>query len=298
MSISAPPFVEDYQTRTEAALDRWLPQSDVQPTRLHEAMRYATLGGGKRIRPILVYAGGNCVGAPTTALDAPAVAVEFIHAYSLIHDDLPAMDNDDLRRGQPTCHKAFDDATAILAGDALQALAFETLATDRHIIVGADQRVRMISTLTDASGSLGMAGGQALDLAAVGRDLSLAELERMHLHKTGALIRASVRLGALSLPDIEEAALERLDRYARNIGLAFQVRDDILDIEGDTDIIGKPQGSDLERNKPTYPYLLGMAGAKKAADDLHREALTAIESFDAGADALRWLANYIVNRNK
>ena len=298
MSISAPPFVEDYQTRTEAALDQWLPKSDVQPTRLHEAMRYATLGGGKRIRPILVYAGGNCVGAPTTALDAPAVAVEFIHAYSLIHDDLPAMDNDDLRRGQPTCHKAFDDATAILAGDALQALAFETLATDRHIIVGADQRVRMISTLTDASGSLGMAGGQALDLAAVGRDLSLAELERMHLHKTGALIRASVRLGALSLPDIEEAALERLDRYARNIGLAFQVRDDILDIEGDTDIIGKPQGSDLERNKPTYPYLLGMAGAKKAADDLHREALTAIESFDAGADALRWLANYIVNRDK
>ena len=298
MSISAPPFVEDYQTRTEAALDRWLPKSDVQPTRLHEAMRYATLGGGKRIRPILVYASGNCVGAPTTALDAPAVAVEFIHAYSLIHDDLPAMDNDDLRRGQPTCHKAFDDATAILAGDALQALAFETLATDRHIIVSADQRVRMISTLTDASGSLGMAGGQALDLAAVGRDLSLADLERMHLHKTGALIRASVRLGALSLPDIEEAPLERLDRYARNIGLAFQVRDDILDIEGDTDIIGKPQGSDLERNKPTYPYLLGMAGAKKAADDLNREALAAIESFDAGADPLRWLANHIVNRNK
>jgi geranylgeranyl pyrophosphate synthase len=298
MSLTPPSFVADFQARTESALRRWLPDATTEPTGLHEAMRYATLGGGKRIRPVLVFAAGACVGATKSALDAPAVAVEFIHAYSLVHDDLPAMDDDDLRRGRPTCHKAFDEATAILAGDALQALAFDVLAKDEQIVVDASQRIRMIGELTSASGSLGMAGGQAIDLAAVGQQLSVAELENMHLHKTGALIRSSVKLGALSLPGVEDATLERLDNYAKCVGLAFQVRDDILDVEGDTAVIGKPQGSDIERNKPTYPNLLGMHGAKKAAHDLHQEALASLESFSDAAEPLHWLADYIVNREK
>ncbi len=287
-----------YQARTETALDKWLPAQDIQPVHLHEAMRYAVLGNGKRIRPVLVYATGEAFGVDLPALDAPACAVEMIHAYSLVHDDLPAMDNDDLRRGRPTCHKAFDEATAILAGDALQALAFHIIAHDNGICVGAEQRLRMINILAQASGSRGMAGGQAIDLAAVGKRLNIAELENMHIHKTGALIRASVELGALSAENITADAFERVSHYAKCIGLAFQIQDDILDVESDTETLGKPQGSDQERNKPTYPELLGLDGAKKAARDMHAQALASLERFDGKADPLRWIADYIVQRQK
>ena len=287
-----------YQASVEEALEKWLPGADVQPAHLHQAMRYAVLGTGKRIRPVLVYTTGEAFGVPLKALDSPACAVEIIHAYSLIHDDLPAMDNDDLRRGRPTCHKAFDEATAILAGDALQALAFHILAHCPDIQVSPEQRIRMIDILAQASGSRGMAGGQAIDLAAVGKRLNIAELENMHIHKTGALIRASVELVALSANNIDPADFDRVSHFAKCIGLAFQIRDDILDVESDTETLGKPQGSDMERNKPTYPSLLGLAGAKKAAGELHAQALDALRVFDHKADALRSLAGYIVQREK
>ncbi len=295
------PFLESlrgYQSRVETALAHWLPAADIQPGHLHQAMRYAVLGDGKRIRPVLVYASGEAFGVDLAALDGPACAVEMIHAYSLIHDDLPVMDDDDLRRGRPTCHKAYDEATAILAGDALQALAFHVLAHDSTIQVDAGQRLRMIDTLALASGSRGMAGGQAIDLASVGKQLTITELENMHIHKTGALIRSSVDLGALSLQDIDQYYFEKVSHYAKCIGLAFQIQDDILDIEGNTEIIGKPQGSDLARNKPTYPNLLGLDGAKQAARDMHDEALASLEDFDSKADILRKTADYIVKREK
>lgn len=286
-----------YQTRIEGALDTWLPASDVEPAYLHEAMRYAVLGGGKRIRPVLVYAAGEAFSVDLYCLDGPAVAVEMIHAYSLIHDDLPAMDNDDLRRGKPTCHKAYDEATAILAGDAIQALAFHVLASDPGIQVGAGQRIDMIDRLAVASGSRGMAGGQAIDLGAVGKKLDIDQLENMHKHKTGALIRVSVELGALSKPGVDPEQFRRISEFAGCIGLAFQVQDDILDVEGDTEVLGKPQGSDIQRNKPTYPNLLGMDGAKKVARELHEQALAALSEFDERADILRQIADYIVERN-
>lgn len=287
-----------YQDCIEAALDHWLPAADLQPQHLHEAMRYAVLGNGKRVRPVLLYATGEAFGIELKALDGPACAVEMIHAYSLIHDDLPAMDNDDLRRGRPTCHKAFDEATAILAGDALQALAFHILAHSPDIRVNAEQRLQMIDILALASGSRGMAGGQAIDLASVGQQLNMAELENMHIHKTGALIKASVELGALSANDVHPAAFEMISHYGKCIGLAFQIQDDILDVESDTKTLGKPQGSDMERNKPTYPNLLGLQGARDAARQLHREAMESLEQFDHKADTLRWIADYIVNREK
>lgn len=287
-----------YQRSVEAALDRWLPAAHLQPQHLHEAMRYAVLGDGKRVRPVLVYATGEAFGVDLGALDAPACSVEMIHAYSLVHDDLPAMDNDDLRRGRPTCHRAFDEATAILAGDALQALSFHILANDAAIQVDAGRRLRMIDALTVASGSRGMAGGQAIDLAAVGKQLNIAELENMHIHKTGALIRASVALGALSSIEAGSDEVDKVCHYAHCVGLAFQVRDDILDIESDTETLGKTQGADVARNKPTYPHLLGMAGAKQAASDLYNEALDSLTGFGPQADMLRWVADYIINRNK
>jgi farnesyl diphosphate synthase len=287
-----------YQKRVERALDHWLPKPDVQPARLHEAMRYAVLGQGKRIRPALVYSGGVAFGVGLDELDGPACAVEIIHAYSLIHDDLPAMDDDNLRRGKPTCHVAYDEATAILAGDALQALAFHVLAHDKNIKVNAEQKITMIDTLATASGSRGMAGGQAIDLEAVGKKLNLMELENMHIHKTGALIRASVELGALSCSKVSPEMLERVSHYAKCIGLAFQVQDDILDIESDTATLGKPQGSDQARNKPTYPDLLGLKGAKEVAQNLLQEALDSLRVFDHKADMLRGIADYIVNRKK
>lgn len=291
-------LLQEYQSCVESALDKWLPASNLQPEHLHKAMRYAVLGEGKRIRPVLVYAAGHVFDVNRCALDAPASAVEIIHAYSLIHDDLPAMDDDDLRRGRPTCHKAFDEATAILAGDSLQALAFHILAHDSNMIISADQRIRMIDILAQASGSRGMAGGQAIDLASVGKELNITELENMHIHKTGALIRASVELGALSQPEIDPESFDRVSHFAKCIGLAFQVQDDILDIESDTETLGKPQGSDMQRNKPTYPNLLGLDSAKDVAKQLHEEAISSLSDFDEKADPLRWIADYIVQRNK
>ena len=282
--------------RIERALDHWLPGAATPPRTLHEAMRYATLAGGKYVRPLLVYATGRALGIDAAELDGPACAVELIHAYSLVHDDLPAMDDDDLRRGKPTCHKVFGDAMAILTGDALQALAFHILAQDPAIRVPPGRRLRMIDTLAVASSSQGMAGGQAIDLEAVGKDLDLQELENMHLRKTGALIRASVTLAALSRPDLPEETLRQLGSYARCVGLAFQIRDDILDVEGDTATLGKVQGADRERNKPTYPALLGLEGAKRKAAELHERALEVLTPLGDDAAPLRWIAHYIVGR--
>ncbi|MFP5504631.1 MAG: (2E,6E)-farnesyl diphosphate synthase, partial [Gammaproteobacteria bacterium] len=284
------------QQRAETALDRLLPAADTHPATLHRAMRYAALGGGKRVRPLLVYATGAAVAAPEARLDIPACALEFIHAYSLVHDDLPAMDDDDLRRGRPTCHKAFDEATAILAGDALQTLAFYALAHAPELDVGAATRLRMLETLALAAGSRGMVGGQAIDLAAVGQTLDIAQLEDMHIHKTGALIRASVLLGALCADTLDEARLEQLDHYAKCIGLAFQIQDDILDVVGDTATLGKTAGADLARDKPTYPALLGLDGARQRAAELLADAHAALAGFGPEADALRGLADYIVQR--
>ena len=284
------------QNRVERALDARLPSDNILPQKLHQAMRYTVLDGGKRTRPLLTYATGRALGLSEDVLDGPACAVEFIHVYSLIHDDLPAMDNDDLRRGKPTCHKAFDEATAILAGDALQALAFEVLANDPSIQADAAARLKMISTLTKASGSQGMVGGQAIDLASVGTQLNLPELENMHIHKTGALIRASVNMAALSKPDLDPMVAKNLDHYAKCIGLSFQVKDDILDIESDTATLGKTQGKDMDNHKPTYPALLGMAGAKQKAQELHEQAVASLSSFGSEADLLRDLSLYIIER--
>ena len=289
-------FFAQVQDRVETALDGCLPGAQVHPARLHQAMRYAVLGGGKRVRPVLVFAAGAAVGAPDARLDAPACALELIHAYSLVHDDLPAMDDDDLRRGRPSCHKAFDEATAILAGDALQTLAFQVLAQAPKLDVGAAVRLRMIATLALASGSRGMAGGQAIDLAAVGRELDIAQLEDMHIHKTGALIRASVLLGALCAAELDEARLEHLDHYAKCIGLAFQIQDDILDVVGDTALLGKTAGADTARAKPTYPALLGLDGARQRAGELLDEAHAALTGFGPEAAPLRGVADYIVQR--
>ena len=289
-------LLASYRARVNQALERYLPPPGIQPTTLHEAMRYAVLSGGKRIRASLVYATGCAVGTELSELDAPACAVELIHAYSLVHDDLPAMDDDDLRRGEPTCHRAFDEATAILAGDALQSLAFYALShgpAKDHV----QQRIEMISNLALASGSRGMAGGQALDLAAEGKDLNLAELENMHIHKTGALIRASVKLGGLARRDVDRGLLEQLDHYAKCIGLAFQIRDDILDVEGDTEVLGKPRGSDAAHNKSTYPALVGLAAAKQMAEELERQAIERLQGFGPVADPLRWIATYVVARS-
>ncbi len=299
MTESAPPFEKlfhAYRNRTEETLSHWLPKSGIQPSRLHEAMRYAALDGGKRVRPMLVYTTGEALGAALQVLDGPACAVELIHAYSLVHDDLPAMDDDDLRRGKATCHRAFDEGTAVLVGDALQSLAFYVLAHDKNLVTDCGRRLEMVETLALAAGSRGMAGGQAIDLAAVGSSLNLAELENMHIHKTGALIRASIRLGALSTLDVEPEVLDRLDHYAKCIGLAFQVRDDVLDVESNTETLGKTHGSDLARNKPTYPALLGLSEAKRIALELHAEALESIKHLDDRAAPLRSLSAYIVGR--
>jgi geranylgeranyl pyrophosphate synthase len=296
--MSLIPLLETYQARAERALQHWLPTASVNPAPLHEAMRYASLDGGKRVRPLLVYLTGQMLDVAPTALDGPACALELIHVYSLIHDDLPAMDNDELRRGKPTTHIQFNEATAILAGDALQSLAFYILAHDPAMHANAELRLKMVEVLALASGSRGMAGGQAMDLAAEGakQTMSLVELENMHIHKTGALIRASVKLGALSQPGIEPAQLERLDHFANCMGLAFQIRDDILDVEGDTQTLGKPQGSDEARNKATYPALLGMAEAKRRADELHKEAVDSLAQWGEAAQPLRDLAEYIIHR--
>lgn len=289
-------FMRACQTRAEAALDARLPAETRPPQRLHRAMRYSVLGGGKRLRPLLTYATGEALGLSLDSLDGPASAVEFIHVYSLIHDDLPAMDDDDLRRGKPTCHKAFDEATAILAGDGLQALAFHVLAHDPSIAVPAENRIAMIETLATASGSFGMVGGQAIDLDSVGKALDLPSLENMHIRKTGALIRASVKLAALAQAPLETAIADKLDHYAKCIGLAFQIQDDILDEESDTATLGKTQGKDRDHNKPNYPALLGLSGAKEKARELHEAALESLAGFGHEANLLRDLSRFIIER--
>lgn len=285
-----------YQARVASALSKWLPDPAIVPRRLHEAMRYATLNGGKRIRALLVYATGETLGVPCTALDGPACAVELIHAYSLVHDDLPVMDDDDLRRGKPTCHRAYDEATAVLVGDALQSLAFQVLTQDPGIRVSPERRLQMIEKLALASGSQGMAGGQAIDLASVGKPLTLPELENMHIHKTGALIRAAAALGVLSCEHPDKRVAHRLDHYAKCIGLAFQIQDDILDEEGDAATLGKTTGADKAQNKPTYPSLLGLSEAKTQARDLHDAALASIDALEDNGLLLRAIADYIIQR--
>ncbi|MBC6942157.1 MAG: geranyl transferase [Xanthomonadales bacterium] len=282
--------------RADEALAAALPDATQVPTQLHRAMRYAVLGGGKRLRPLLVYATGRAFGAAPERLDSSAVAVELIHAYSLVHDDLPAMDDDALRRGRPTCHVAFGEATAILAGDALQALAFEVLAADALLAHAPATQLDMLRVLATACGSHGMAGGQALDLAAVGQALTHDELERMHVHKTGALIRASVRLGALAAGCHDAATLAALDDYGHAVGLAFQIRDDLLDIEGATDQLGKTAGKDLAANKPTYPAILGVAASRAELAALTARALDAAATLGAPACALRDLARFVAER--
>ena len=291
---SIPERLRRLQQRAERALDARLPAVGTAPAHLHEAMRYATLEGGKRVRASLVYATGEAVGAPDTALDAPACAVELIHAYSLVHDDLPCMDDDDLRRGKPTCHKAYDEATALLAGDALQSLAFELLSAEPTL--SAAQRLHMIALLAGAAGSRGMAGGQAIDLAAAGKSLALTELEDMHRRKTGALIRAAVLLGAYAREDLDDAKLRALDEYSCAIGLAFQITDDILDVEGLTETLGKKPGVDLDRGKATYTSLLGLAKAKTRAKTLHRQALESLAPLGDNGGLLAELAGFIIER--
>ena len=288
------PFVErmtDYRERVHAMLDRLLPRATEPPQRLHEAMRYAVLNGGKRVRAALVIATGETLRADVARLEPAACAVELIHAYSLVHDDLPSMDDDDLRRGVPTCHRAFGEATALLAGDALQSLAFEILAHPSAPGTG-----ELVRTLARASSSRGMAGGQAIDLEAVGRVLTLEQLERMHLLKTGALIRASVRLGALCAGARDPDILDRLDEYARCIGLAFQIRDDVLDVEGETETLGKQQGADTALDKPTYPAILGLDASKAHARALHERASERLAPFGRDADFLCALSEFIVSR--
>ena len=266
------------------------------PQRLHAAQRYSVLGGGKRLRPLLVYCTGEALGLQPSSLDAPAAAVELIHSYSLVHDDLPAMDNDDLRRGQPTTHRAFDEATAILAGDALQVLAFSLLARDRAAGVSPEARLKMIQILADASGTAGMAGGQSLDLSAVGRELNLEDLETMHRLKTGALIRASVLLAAACAPGLTTDEWNGLDGYSQDIGLAFQIQDDILDVEGSTEDLGKTIGADAARAKPTYPSVLGLQAAKSRARELQCRACDRLAPFGERARILAWLASFVVDR--
>jgi geranylgeranyl pyrophosphate synthase len=288
--------LETYQKRVNAALDKYLPTEDPPEHKLAEAIRYSVIGGGKRIRPAMVYAAGEAMGVSTDLLDIPACAVEMIHAYSLVHDDLPAMDNDDLRRGRPTCHKAFDEATAMLAGDALQALAYEILAKDDHEELTPEHRIEMLSLLTEASGAHGMAGGQAVDLASVGKHLTLAQLEHMHRLKTGALIRASILLGGMCKQDVSKQEIDLLSDYALCIGLSYQIQDDILDVTSDTETLGKPQGSDEKQEKPTFPAIIGLEESRQRALQQHELALKILEPLDKKADSLRELSAYIVER--
>ena len=283
------------------ALRRFIAPLPFLNTPLVDAMQYGALLGGKRLRPFLVYATGKMFGVSMTTLDAPAAAVECIHAYSLMHDDLPAMDNDDLRRGQPTCHIKFGEASAILAGDALQTLAFSILSDAPMTEVSDRDRLAMLSELATASGVAGMCGGQALDLEAEGQRVNLEMLERIHRHKTGALIRAAVRLGALSAGEQGRKALPLLDKYTECIGLAFQVQDDILDVVGDTATLGKRQGADQQLGKSTYPALLGLEQARKKASDLiaeARQSLTVLAAQSLDTTALEALADYIILRDK
>jgi geranylgeranyl pyrophosphate synthase len=285
-----------WQTRMEQALADRLPGADVVPTRLHEAMRYSVLGGGKRIRPALVFATGRTLGLAESQVEAAACAIELVHVYSLVHDDLPAMDDDDLRRGRPTCHKAFDEATAVLVGDALQPLAFQLLARDPQLPPDAAIRLKLIDLLAEASGTFGMAGGQAVDLSVQGQAIGIAEVEQMHARKTGALIKVSVMMAAACVPTLAPALADNLARFATAIGLAFQIQDDLLDVLGDVSTLGKAPGADSARAKPTYPAVIGVEASQARMRKLHAEALEALEPFGAQADPLRLLAEWLLKR--
>ncbi|OLQ89327.1 geranyl transferase [Vibrio ponticus] len=285
-----------FQQRNNQQLEWWLSQLPHQNQPLIDAMRYGLLLGGKRARPFLVYITGQMLGCKVEDLDTPASAVECIHAYSLIHDDLPAMDDDELRRGQPTCHIKFDEATAILTGDALQTLAFTILADGQLNPNAEATRIKMVKSLAEASGAAGMCMGQALDLQAENRSVDLQELEEIHRNKTGALMKCAIRLGALAAGDKGIAVMPLLDKYADAIGLAFQVQDDILDIISDTETLGKPQGSDQELNKSTYPALLGLEGAIEKANNLLHEALQALDAIPYNTELLEEFARYVVER--
>jgi len=287
-------WMQARQQEVEAVLQAVLPEPGVSPSRLHEAMRYAVLGGGKRVRPLLAYAAGEATGADAARVAWVAAAVELVHAYSLVHDDLPCMDDDVLRRGRPTCHVAFDEATALLVGDALQSLAFHILS-DQRLCESPGEQIGMVALLARAIGSRGMAGGQAIDLASTGLELSLPELENMHIHKTGELIRASVLLGA-RCGDGEESRLGALDRFAKCAGLAFQVVDDVLDAESNSETLGKTAGKDARQNKATYVSVMGVARARQFAVELREHALQALFAFGPESVRLRQLIDFIVLR--
>jgi farnesyl diphosphate synthase len=285
-----------YQERVDKRLESALPPASLSPRRLHEAMRYAVLNGGKRVRPLLAYAAGEFLAVEPNLLDGPAVAIELIHAFSLVHDDLPAMDDDDLRRGKPTVHIQYDEATAILAADALQPLAFSVLARLENS--SASARNKLVRLVADACGSVGMTGGQSADLAAEGKTLTADELEHMYALKTGALIHAAIFSACILSEDLDDTSTAALDRFGRKIGIAFQIRDDILDVEGETHVIGKPSGSDEERGKATYPALFGVDASRERCDELLNSALADLTSFGSAAAPLEWLARYIVERGQ
>jgi geranylgeranyl pyrophosphate synthase len=289
--------LESWQARMESALASRLPGPDVVPGRLHEAMRYSVLGGGKRIRPALLFAASRAVGRSEDEVEGAACAIELIHVYSLVHDDLPAMDDDDLRRGRPTCHKAFDEATAVLVGDALQTLAFQVLTRDPSLPGSPATRLRLVELLAEASGSFGMAGGQAIDLSVQGKQLDLAQIEEMHSRKTGALIRVSVMMAAACAPTLDVRLQDALAGFAGPIGLAFQIQDDLLDVLGDVSTIGKATGADSERSKPTYPSVMGIEASQERVRLLHAQALDALAPLGPRADLLRSLANWLLSRH-
>jgi farnesyl diphosphate synthase len=285
-----------WRERMEGALASRLPSASVVPGRLHEAMRYSVLGGGKRVRPMLLFATARTLGLKEEEVEGAACAIELIHVYSLVHDDLPAMDDDDLRRGRPTCHKAFDEATAVLVGDALQPLAFQLLAADPRLPASPAVRVRLVEILAKAAGSLGMTGGQAIDLAAQGTLLDIGQVEQMHARKTGALIQASVLLAAACVPDLAPALHKALEGFAVPIGLAFQIQDDLLDVLGDTATLGKTAGADRERGKPTHPAIIGIAASQERVRLLHAAALESLSPFGDRAAPLRLLADWLLSR--
>ena len=295
MTIDFPAWLTATQAQAETAVERYLPTTSTGQDTLHEAMSYVSVGGGKRFRPLLVAAAARLGAAEAEALSQAMAAIEYVHVYSLVHDDMPEMDNDNLRRGKPTCHVQYDQATALLVGDALQTLAFDVLS--RPVNLPAAQQLQRVQVLARASGSEGMAGGQGIDLANVGKDLSLAQLQHMHGLKTGALIRAAVALGGLSCSDVSDALLADLDVYADKLGLAFQVIDDVLDCEQDTATLGKTAGKDEEANKPTYVKLLGLEGARTQAISLTEEAKAAVATYGDAAAALLGLADYVIKRN-
>ena len=287
--------IHAWQQRIEGVLDRHLPPEDCKPSELHRAMRYSALAGGKRFRPVLVYAAGKALGLPLDRLDPLATSIELIHAYSLIHDDLPAMDDDDLRRGRPTCHRAFDEATAILAGDALQALSFEVLASELE--ANNPRNLAIVNEIAQACGSTGMAGGQAIDLAAVGKQIDEGALKTMHRLKTGALIRASVTTPCI-LAGVDEEILQKFTSYGDCVGLAFQVHDDILDVTGNSELTGKSTLADIALDKPTFPSLLGLEESRRQARELREQALLSLQGITGDTSTLAWLADYVIRRDR